>query len=107
MPCRDALGKLKAAIGDDSATSVSLGSRVGPQAAGGDATGGDAADVVPAETDASPPHTLPAGQCLPVALLCSLYNHIVCCHGIVLLHCTCCASRRHLISLRNTCLVRQ
>lgn len=56
-PCRDALSKLKAAIGDESAPSANLGTRLGSQAAGS-----DAADVVPAETETSLPYSLPAGQ---------------------------------------------
>ena len=52
--CRDALSKLKAAIGDDAVPAGIPDIRVGSQA-----VGSDAADVVPAET----PHGLPAGQC--------------------------------------------
>ena len=54
--CRDALSKLKTAIGDDAVPAGIPGIRMGFQA-----VGSDAADVVPADTDASSPHSLLAG----------------------------------------------
>lgn len=61
--CRDALSKLKASVGDDVVPAVIPDTRVESQA--GEA---DAADVVPAETDASSPPGLPSGQCTPYCI---------------------------------------
>lgn len=78
------MSKLKAAIGDDAVPGVSLGTRVGAQAAGA-----DAADVVPAETDASMPQSMPAaGQCpLPCLLTKSERSRSVCFYGMIPLQC--------------------
>lgn len=82
--CREALSKLKASVGDDVISAVIPGTRVGSQV--GES---DAADVVPAETDASSPPSLPAGQCIAHCLPghCTKVQLLFCCPLYCMMYC--------------------